>query len=72
MLQLNGFQEQYKAFFVAFPGGESGCKALSDGGYQQHMSMSRISRDLRLARRKCVSCCSAEKGNWPFWPFSIG
>lgn len=51
---------------MAFPGVESGHKALSDGGCQQQMFMFKISRDLRLVRRKCVACCLAEKGELAF------
>lgn len=72
MWQLNAFQEWYEAFSLAFPGEQAGHRALSDGGCQQQMSMRKISRDLRLVRRKCVPCCLARKGVWLFLPFNVG
>lgn len=57
MWSLNAFQEWYEALSVASPGAEPGHGALSGGGCQQQMSMFKISRDSRLVRKKCVSCC---------------
>lgn len=50
---LSAFQEWYGASSVAFPGMESGTRALPHGCCRQLMSGFKTCRELRSARRKC-------------------